>query len=72
MAQAVGFVSRVLARPPGGQNELITVTVWASKADYENWTEVNRKANVHRDSPSPYIGSPETHVYEEVSLQGSK
>jgi len=71
MAEAQGFVSRILVHPYGQTDELATVTVWDSKQSYDTWVEQNRKANVHRDAESPYVGSPDTRVFEAISGLGS-
>jgi len=69
MAEAEGFISRITVVPRDGSNFLSTVTQWSEFADYTNWQEENRKSNVHAGSESPYVGSPNTQIYECVSLR---
>lgn len=64
MAARPGFVSRDLLVRSDGTEELTTVTVWEDQAAYDAWVEHNRAANVHAGSDSPYIGSPQTSLYE--------
>lgn len=63
MAQRTGFVSRELLQRRDDDHELATVTVWESAEAYDAWVEHNRSSNVHAGKASPYIGSPETHLY---------
>lgn len=63
MAQCAGFVSRELLQRRDDDHELATVTVWESADAYDAWVEHNRAANVHAGKESPYVGSPETHLY---------
>jgi heme-degrading monooxygenase HmoA len=63
MAQAPGFISRELLMEASGLEEVATITKWASVDLYEQWVAFNRASNPHPGSPTPYLGSPETHLY---------
>lgn len=68
MAKSSGFVSRSLLKGIANDHELATVTVWTDRKSYDEWTEVNRKANTHAGKPSPFLGSAETLMYEQLSI----
>lgn len=63
MAQRPGFVSRDLLQPTDGRDQLTTVTYWENEETYEGWVKYNRENNPHKGAPSPYIGSPDTHLF---------
>jgi heme-degrading monooxygenase HmoA len=68
MEKSNGFVSRSLLQGTANDLELATITVWADRKSYDDWTEVNRKANVHAGTPSPFLGTAETLAYDQLPL----
>lgn len=68
MEKSSGFISRSLLQGIANDHELATITVWTDRKSYDDWTEVNRKANVHAGKPSPFLGTAETLAYEQLSI----
>ena len=69
MAVAAGFISRHLMTSTEEENQISTITIWESQNEYENWQEANRKSNVHADKPTPYVGTPVTKKYTQISIR---
>lgn len=67
MAERPGYRERYLLRPTGGDDVLVTVTVWQDEATYQDWVAYNRANNPHKGKPAPYVGDPKTSLYNVVS-----
>ncbi|MFK7913554.1 MAG: antibiotic biosynthesis monooxygenase [Pseudomonadales bacterium] len=73
LSEVPGFKTFALLKGPEREDHVLYAShsVWASKADFDAWTESDSFRKAHAQTSAPkgtYLGHPDLELFEEVAL----